>query len=282
MSQNSILENQIYYLVIILSFTSSFLVTISRIGFENDYLLVTKSFFTLIFLIFLPELFKLRKKFFKFNQIIYFFFSILIIIFINKINSIIYFDLSYLIFLLGFILLVIFLKQNSYLILKNKKIFFLFILFGIWACSAYYSNHYINPLIYEKIINGSWAHRDDLFHSALSGMIKTYGVYSNGINGLLPLNYHIFSHYIFAEFSKFLNVNTLEFYSIIFPIIIIPGFFYCFLFSCLVFIKINNNEENYNNSNIFIFLFFFFNTIYPAFTYVLAIRKLSIFKITKL
>ena len=74
MSQNSILENQIYYLVIILSFISSLLVTISRIGFQNDYISVTKSFFTLIFLIFLPELFKLRKKLFKFNQIVYFFF----------------------------------------------------------------------------------------------------------------------------------------------------------------------------------------------------------------
>lgn len=44
-------------------------------------------------------------------------------------------------------------------------------------------------------------HIDTIFHSALSAMIKNYGVSSTGLDGFVTLNYHVFSHVLFAALS---------------------------------------------------------------------------------
>lgn len=42
---------------------------------------------------------------------------------------------------------------------------------------------------------------DPLFHSAITAMIKNFGVSSTGLDGLVTLNYHVFSHVIRAAIS---------------------------------------------------------------------------------
>lgn len=42
---------------------------------------------------------------------------------------------------------------------------------------------------------------DPLFHSALASMIKNYGIAGVGLNGLVTINYHIFSHILIAALS---------------------------------------------------------------------------------
>lgn len=44
-------------------------------------------------------------------------------------------------------------------------------------------------------------HIDTIFHSAISAMIKNYGVSSTGLDGFVTLNYHVFSHVLFAALS---------------------------------------------------------------------------------
>ena len=116
----------------------------------------------------------------------------------------------------------------------------------------------------EKIINGSWAHRDILYHSSISGMFKTYFFVGTGIDGFVPHKYHAFSHILFSQLSEIIGINTLDFYSISYPILIIPIFFIFFLYSIKdvskYFSKINN-FQNTNEKNIFlwILLFIFFS-----------------------
>lgn len=50
--------------------------------------------------------------------------------------------------------------------------------------------------IIRKPTNG-----DPIFHSAITAMIKNYGVISVGLDGLITLNYHIFSHILRAAIS---------------------------------------------------------------------------------
>ena len=117
--------------------------------------------------------------------------------------------------------------------------------------------------MYEKIVTGSWAHRDELFHSALSGMIRTYDAFTNGINGLTVIYYHYFSHFFLSQLSEFLDINTLEIYSVVYPIILIPIFFYCFFnlcSECIVFFK---RIDFYEKNKLFFWIFSFVLFILP-------------------
>ena len=62
-------------------------------------------------------------------------------------------------------------------------------------------------------------------------MFKTYNVSSNGLDGLVPLYYHVLAYYIGGSLSNLLGISSLTFYNITYPILIIPitlvGFIYC-------------------------------------------------------
>ncbi|MEA2016444.1 MAG: DUF4214 domain-containing protein, partial [Actinomycetota bacterium] len=50
-----------------------------------------------------------------------------------------------------------------------------------------------------------------------------------GLHDTVYLSYHYLSHWVFAQFSKLLEVNTLKFYEIGYPVIFLPLFFKLFL-----------------------------------------------------
>jgi len=61
-------------------------------------------------------------------------------------------------------------------------------------------------------------------------MFKTYGTASTGLDGLVPIYYHILSYFIYGSISGLLGVSTITFFNINVPILIIPIFFLSFLF----------------------------------------------------
>ena len=95
-------------------------------------------------------------------------------------------------------------------------------------------------------------------------MIKTYGVVSTGLSGVdVPVYYHTFSHFVFGSLSALLNTSTMNFYALIFPIIITPFFFLSFIYCTIsfhkIFIsKINSEYLIFNNLNYWIVLFALF------------------------
>jgi len=115
----------------------------------------------------------------------------------------------------------------------NMRIIFikfpLFMIFALFVTTSYSEGRYWNPLMKEKIITGAWAHREAIFHASISEMIKTYNVVSTGIDGLVPLHYHIFSHFLYGSVSGLLKTNSINFYNIVVPIIFIPLFFLSFV-----------------------------------------------------
>ena len=263
MKKNNSLDLHIYFFLILLSLLNFIFISISRIGFDHEILISFKGFLLFIFLIFLKDIFYFFKIDYFENKLIYFVIGLLIIFILNKINILFGIDISYLIYFIALSQVFLFIYQNFLNFIKNKILFVIFIFFSFWSCSAYYSNHFISPLMYEKIITGSWAHRDELFHSALSGMIKTYDVFSNGINGLREIYYHYFSHFFIAQLSEFLKTNTLELYSIIYPILVIPMFFYSFYYLCSRCIKLFNNTDDYENHILVFWLLSFIFFILP-------------------
>jgi hypothetical protein len=69
---------------------------------------------------------------------------------------------------------------------------------------------------------------DILFHSSIASMIKSYGVPSTGLNGLVPISYHVFSHYFYASISLISNVSVIEVYGILTLIFTVPLLFLAF------------------------------------------------------
>lgn len=63
---------------------------------------------------------------------------------------------------------------------------------------------------------------DIIFHASIANMLVNYGVSSTGIDGLVPIKYHVLSHIWLGCISLWLGVPTLEGYSIGGQIIGVP------------------------------------------------------------
>lgn len=65
--------------------------------------------------------------------------------------------------------------------------------------------------VMDKLPYGD-VHQDTLFHASVASMIKTYGMPSTGLNGLVPLHYHVLSNRIVAGLSELSGIGVLEVY----------------------------------------------------------------------
>ena len=78
------------------------------------------------------------------------------------------------------------------------------------------------------LLNNGTVHRDTLFHASIASMIKTYGITSTGLNGLVETPYHFLSHAIIASFSLLTELPVYESYGIINAVLFAP----LIIFSC--------------------------------------------------
>jgi hypothetical protein len=257
----------------IVSIIAGLIIYLARLGFEQNVGLIIISILVSVYIIYLPvivsKLLKSEKNNIWYTSKSFIHLLGLVTIFISGIlNEILDIKLYYLFSILGIIFLISTYKisalTNKKIIKKNSHYFYMlviFVLFSGWAITAYYSNFYSDPLIYEKIINGSWAHRDTMFHAAISGIIKTYGLVSTGLDGVnIPIYYHTYSHYLYGTLASLLQTNTLNFYTYVHPIIFIPFFFQAFTYCCSNLNKIFSKHEFKieNTLNYWILLFILF------------------------
>jgi len=75
--------------------------------------------------------------------------------------------------------------------------------------------------IMQRLPTGD-VHQDTLFHAAIASMIKTYGVASTGLNGLVEINYHVFSHRLFAALSDLSGAPVLAVYGLAPYVLFVP------------------------------------------------------------
>lgn len=72
-----------------------------------------------------------------------------------------------------------------------------------------YSSFDIIPRLHAGMV-----HQDTLFHASIAAMLKNYGVISTGLNGLVEIPYHAFSHILMAAVSILSGCNVLEVYGV--------------------------------------------------------------------
>jgi len=255
----------IIILSLLISTFFSIVYLISRIGLDNiNKTIVFKTLFLGYFILLAPYIVMRFLKSSRFKSSI----SIpgldsvltLIIIFLvtlvgflqgnTSINLIIFF------LILGavFLFITLFDHKLSY---SNKlpQLLIIIILFCliIGIMGRLWGSEYTGPLFYpERIINGN-VHIDTLFHASITNMIKTYGVPSTGIDGLVNVSYHWGSHWIFAQFSKLLDIGALNFYQIGFSIIFIPLLLKTMLMTILDIRSLHKKKISLNVTNDYIF-----------------------------
>ncbi len=81
--------------------------------------------------------------------------------------------------------------------------------------------NYATPIVLEAALVGL-AHHDTLFHAAIAESLTRFGVASIGVDGHIPLVYHVFSHRVIGGFAEWLGVPALQGYSLFVGFVAVP------------------------------------------------------------
>jgi hypothetical protein len=92
---------------------------------------------------------------------------------------------------------------------------------AIGLAALVWSRSGLHPNFVERLGQG-YCHPDTLYHAAICNMIRTHGLPSPGIDGLVYLPYHHGSHFLFAHLCDLLDVPAILFYQLGYPIIFLP------------------------------------------------------------
>ena len=242
----------------------------ARFGFENNSVfriiqVVGLSFF----LIYLPEItnfirLKLGREEFWYSSkpfilILGLFFLVLLGMLSPVLNTLLA------VAALGFI----FFAVSFYLYLKNipRKVSILAVfIFALalsgWVIGALWGRNLLNPLYLERVVLGD-APIDAVFHSSVVSIIKTFWIPSTGLDGVPYLQYHWGSHYIFAQIAKLLNLNSVDFYNLAYPVILAPFVVRSFIYLVDAFRKCFKIQGSYN-WKFYLLLVFVFTGIIPT------------------
>jgi hypothetical protein len=93
--------------------------------------------------------------------------------------------------------------------------------FSVYGAGASYGNGYQNPLFVEGMCF-NYCQIDELYHTSLCNMLRTYGVPSTGLDGLPFLPYHFGSHWLFAQLCNLLDVGVIDFYARGYRVVFVP------------------------------------------------------------
>lgn len=96
---------------------------------------------------------------------------------------------------------------------------------GVALAGSVWGQYYQTP-VFEEGLARNQGHLDELFHIAVSNMIRTYGVPSTGLDGVPYLPYHFGSHFALAALAELLGTTGLKSYSLVYPIVFPPLFLF--------------------------------------------------------
>ncbi|MBI5569103.1 MAG: hypothetical protein HY914_04075 [Desulfomonile tiedjei] len=97
-------------------------------------------------------------------------------------------------------------------------------LFSCWVASELWGHIFQNPLSDEEMLVGK-VFADSLCHPAIANMVKTFGIPSDGLDGVKYFPYHFGSHWLLVRLSEILGLSIFKAYGLGFPAIIVPLFF---------------------------------------------------------
>ena len=101
--------------------------------------------------------------------------------------------------------------------------------FTVWCAGVIWGSRYKMPLFWETLSLHGNIHHDTFYYASIANMLETYGTPSTGLDGIPPIHYHFGSHFLFVKWSDLLGTDVLSFYSLGYPVIVLPLFFFALL-----------------------------------------------------
>jgi hypothetical protein len=103
--------------------------------------------------------------------------------------------------------------------------FILALFFSLWVIGKT-----LFPIPLEVAATGAGPiNLDFWYHSALTQMLKTYGVPSTGFDGTPWIYYHYGTHWMIAQLSKLLALPVIQLYAAGYSILFVPWYFQAYL-----------------------------------------------------
>ena len=127
---------------------------------------------------------------------------------------------------------------RAFFVRQHPRIHGWIALFGTAGVTAAYLFIFVNNLGYvgvyapEQGLLGLLNH-DTRFHTAITFLIQNFGTPSLGVDGMLPLKYHVGSHVWFAAFGLLAGVEPLWSYAACVLLLTVPGLLAALIFSGL-------------------------------------------------
>ena len=97
--------------------------------------------------------------------------------------------------------------------------------FTVWCAGVVWGSRYKMPLFWETLSLRANIHHDTFYYAGIANMLETYGVPSTGLDGIPVIRYHFGSPWLFAKWGDLLGTDVLSFYSLGYPVIVLPLFF---------------------------------------------------------
>lgn len=109
--------------------------------------------------------------------------------------------------------------KSSLLFLSGASVF------TVWCAGVIWGSRYKMPLFWESLSHKGNLHHDAFYLASIANMLETYGVPSTGLDGIPIIRYHFGSPWVFAKWADLLGTDVLSFYSLGYPLIVLPLFF---------------------------------------------------------
>jgi hypothetical protein len=95
-------------------------------------------------------------------------------------------------------------------------------LFGLWVAFTVWGTGWHSPLFEEALAGGYYLCKDVLVTSSMTGMLRTYGVPSTGLDGVPYCWYHWGAYWFFALISEMERIRVIRFMQLGYPVIFLP------------------------------------------------------------
>lgn len=148
-------------------------------------------------------------------------------------------------------------------------------LLGCYMAAIVWGAGYSNALVVSAAARGE-IHRDQFYHASMASMLQTYGVNSTGIDGTPYTPYHFGSHWMFAQWSKLLDVPVFFFYNLAFPVLFLPIFVHSVLCFGLEAARMSRDEVGISDPRSSIWFWVFLLTVLIGFLPYQASKQLWI------
>ena len=97
--------------------------------------------------------------------------------------------------------------------------------FGTWCAGVMWAPRYKMPLFWETLALKANIHHDTFYYASMANMLDTYGIPTTGLDGIPLIRYHFGSTWLYAQWAHLLGDDVLTFYTLGYPIIVLPLFF---------------------------------------------------------